>query len=121
MPLVIGYNVFPNEHWPELWRTKLSRMIEDITANFWNIKSDDVSCFFPHDPSVPVSPLPIATFIVELLFERPERTLQERSRYAKVLADAIKTALAEMGDTNRKVEVAVKRFNPDKDGFFMTP
>lgn len=51
--------------------------------------------------------------IVELLFDKPERTFEVRQKLAKVLGDATKLFV---GD--RTVEVAIKRFNPERDAFW---
>jgi hypothetical protein len=88
----------------------------------WGLGGDDVSCFFPHDPSVPTDPYPIATLIVELLFEHPERTKEQRDEFAVGLADTFRSVLAEIRGVDPEqvaVEVAVKRFDPSTDGFCM--
>lgn len=120
MPLIIGYNISPDAG--EGWRDQLSRVVEYVTAEFWNMPPSTVSCFFPYDPSVPIDPRPIATLIVEILFDKSERTYERRNEYAKVLGRAMVDFLNERrGTTDAEVEVAVKRFNPDHDGFWRTP
>ena len=106
---------------PDDWCDQLASVLEKVTAEFWGIPLDHVSCSFPQDPSVPTNPYPIATLIIELLFEKPERTHEKRRDYAKALAEACKQELNRLrGTTDAKVEVAVKRFNPEKDGFYVT-
>lgn len=55
--------------------------------------------------------------VVELLFDKPERTLEVRQKLAAALGTAVCGSFIGKG---RKVEVAVKRFNPDRDAFFST-
>ncbi len=116
----------PKEHshhdMPDDWRNALEMVIIQVTARFWKLSPDGITCSFPHDPSVPTDPYPLATVIVELLFDMPERTHAKRATYAKKLATAIKKELNRLRrTTDAKVEVAVKRFDPKKDGFFVTP
>jgi hypothetical protein len=152
MPLIVGYNISPlipvdiryvrtdkptdedqayfkrvKKEGPVVpgpfsWRNELTEILEKTTAEFWDIPVEDVSCFFPHDPSVPTNPYPIATLIVELLFDKPARTLEKRRAYAKALAEACQDFLDRLrGTTDARVEVAVKRFDPEKDGCYVTP
>lgn len=120
MPLIVGYNISPGAG--SVWWSSLANVIEDVTAKFWELHPSAVSCSFPHDPSVPTDPYPIATLIVELLFDKPNRTDERRREYAKVLGRAVVDFLNERrGTIDAEVEVAVKRFNPDHDGFWRTP
>jgi hypothetical protein len=128
MPLIIGYNISPLEphiaHSPDqnAWRDALYPLLETVTCEFWDIKAHEVSCFFPHDPSVPTNPYPVATLVVDLLFNKPERTLERRNAYAKALAETCRDYLNKLrGTTDAKVEVAIKPFDPEKNGFYMTP
>jgi hypothetical protein len=54
--------------------------------------------------------------IVELLFDKPERTFEVRQRLAEQIGTYILEGLKRHGRA-RKVEVAVKKFNPEKDAF----
>jgi len=54
--------------------------------------------------------------IVELLFDKTERTIEVRQRLAQQIGLYISEGLKSFGRP-RKVEVAVKKFNPDKDAF----
>ncbi len=150
MPLIIGYNISPlipvdiryvrtdkttdedleyfkrvKKHGPVVpppfgWREQLSEILEKLTCEYWDLSPGDVSCFFPHDPSVPTHPYPISTLIVDLLFEKPERTPERRQEYAQKLALACRNFLnRHRGTEDAKVEVAIKPFNPEKHGLYM--
>jgi hypothetical protein len=54
------------------------------------------------------------TILVEILFEKPERTEAVRLQLAEALGRAAKSVIGQ----HRRVEVAVKRFNQDRDGFW---
>lgn len=58
--------------------------------------------------------------IVELLFDKPERTQEVRKQLAEALGEAARRFYQseEMRITNKPIEVFVKRFNPDKDAFW---
>lgn len=152
MPLIIGYNISPlipvdlryvrtekptdedlayfkRMHKegpivppPFTWRTSLGKILERITREYWSLTDNDVTCFFPHDPTVPTAPYPVATLIVDLLFDKPDRTPERRREYAEKLAMACREFLnLYRGTTDAKVEVAVKPYNAEKNGFFVTP
>lgn len=56
---------------------------------------------------------------VEGLFEKPERTPEVRQRLAASVGEAIVTWLRADPATNHQlVEVLIKRFDPERDGFF---
>lgn len=143
MPLIIAYNICPlipagfshsdrigrragsrqtdyaDAHY---WRERLGPVLERVTEEFWKLPKGMVTCFFPHDPSVPTAPYPVATIIVDLLFSKPDRTLERRNAYAKALSDACCDFLNEMRHTtNAQVEVAIRSFNPETEGFYVTP
>jgi hypothetical protein len=83
------------------------------------LDSKGVSFSFVHDPTLISEAAPIIVF-VEGLFEKPNRTIEVRQRLANVIRDAIVSIVREWR-TVTKVEVFVKRFNPDKDGFSCYP
>lgn len=59
--------------------------------------------------------------VVELLFDKPERTLEVRQRLASALGESVKAyyrRYAGIDQRDREVEVAVKRFNPERDAFW---
>lgn len=58
------------------------------------------------------------TIIVELLFDKPECTPEVRSRLAAELGGACKRFFHLNMFTDRPVQVAVKRFNPEHDAFW---
>jgi len=129
MPLIIGYNISPlfdndphgttGHHY---WRDDLAKVVKNVTRDFWQLGDGEVTCFFPHDPTVPTDHYPVATIVVDLLFDKPDRTPERRKEFAKLLAEAVRDRLnKQRGTTDAKVEVAVKPFNAEKNGFYMTP
>jgi len=54
------------------------------------------------------------TVVVEIMFDKPERTEAVRQQLAEALGRAAKSVVGE----HRRVEVAVKRFSPERDGFW---
>jgi len=106
---------------PGLWRENLGKIVGKITCDFWHLNDYAVTCFFPHDPSVPTDPYPVATIIVDLLFDKPDRTPERRHEFAKLLAEAVRDYLNKLRETtDAKVEVVVKPFNAEKNGFYVT-
>lgn len=70
-------------------------------------------CFVPDmDPSWVEETVVV---VVELLFDKPGRTQAVRQRLAEAIGRAIKDSTV---GHNRPVEVAVKRFNPERDAFW---
>lgn len=56
--------------------------------------------------------------VVELLFDKPERTEEVRRTLAERLGKAAKEFFRNKLGINRVIEVAVKRFNPERDAFW---
>lgn len=116
MPLIVVYNLAEKE-----FGGSIIDMIEKaITTAVLGVPEleltkDDISFSFPRDPSVESDTVPVM-IIVELLFDKPKRTDAVRQRLAKEIAQTFK---ALPGNDNRMIEVAVKRFDPKKDGFCM--
>lgn len=109
MPLIIVYNLWKFDSTIDIEHA-LKKAVADIPE--LNVDQAQVSVFFPRELDVP--PGAGTTIIVELLFDKPERTPQVRQRLARNLGRAFKSAV----ERGRRVKVAVKRFNPEKDGFY---
>lgn len=95
---------------------ELSDMIEKRASMVSELQltPEDVSLSFPNDDSVKNgSGFPIIV-IGELLFDKPERTPQARQQLAEIIKHCFEKTLDLKG---RKLEVAVKKFNVEKDGF----
>jgi len=117
MPLIVVYNL-------PYWELENEERIDEIEAAITQaileipeleLTMADISFSFPQDPTVDSESIPV-TIIVELLFEKPKRTNAVRQQ----LASAITAAFNKLpGNEKRTVEVAVKRFDPEKDGFAM--
>lgn len=114
MPLIVVYGLRKDEY-----SSKSIALIEDcivaamLSVEELGLKKGDISFSFPSDPSI-ISMGLDAVIIVELLFDKPERTFEVKQRLAMVIARAFKKL---MGVTHSVIEVAVKRFDPNKDGF----
>jgi len=119
MPVVIIHGV---SHVGGPTLTHLTPAVQDCVAAIKEL------CLEPKQVSVlmPESACPwergSVIVFVEGLFEKPERTNEARKRLADALAHTIKEwAKAEEDEDGVKdiqfVEVFVKRFNPDRDGF----
>lgn len=116
MPLIVVYNLSKKEYGAQtvgLIERTITKAVLDIPP--LELTEDDISFSFPKDPTVTSAVVPV-TIIVELLFDKPKRTYEVRKRLAKNIAYAFKQL---PGNDDRTVEVAVKRFNPLKDGFYM--
>lgn len=75
-----------------------------------DLEEGQVEMAFPEDSSVPKDAM--VSIVVELLFDKPERTPEIRQWLANTLRVTFKGFV-----TDQKVEVAVKRFDPKKDAF----
>lgn len=77
---------------------------------------DNISFAFPQDPTVTSDDIPVI-IIVELLFNKPKRTLKVRQLLAKRIGEYFSTTVGKWRQLT-KLEVAVKRFNPKKESFY---
>ena len=101
---------------PQLIKEEILAAVLDIPK--LKLTPKDVSFFFPQDPTINglmQDEVPIV-ILVELLFEKEGRTYEVRKLMAKKIGKAFKKIVT--WRTICKTEVAVKRFNPDKDGFW---
>ncbi len=115
MPLIVVYNLTNDELKDAVTIEKLERIFSEVIEGIpeLELNKDQVSFSFLQDPSVETTDVPV-TIIVELLLDKPKRTSQVRQRLADKIAGAF---LSIRWNKGRQVEVAVKRFNPSKDGF----
>lgn len=116
MPHFVVYNARPDTEIE--WREELAEIIENAVLGVaeLGLNQDDpdaVTVSMPVDPSVPAGDYkPPITVIGEVFFDKPERTLEVRRRVAQLVYAAVKHVFPD-----RKVEVALKRFDPEKDAF----
>ncbi|MDD2785646.1 MAG: hypothetical protein PHS79_01990 [Patescibacteria group bacterium] len=96
------------------WRDSLKNILVEVTCRHFNLTPDDVSCFFPHDPSVPIYPSPTAFLKVELLYRKPERTPELILEYRNALGKACSDFLKKLRGTDKaRVEVKVELCDPE--------
>lgn len=99
---------------PFTWREQIEKIIVSVTCEHFGIKPDAVSCCFPHDPSTPANPYPIATIDVSLLYRKPERTPEVVKQYREKLGRVCRDFLNKLRNTtDAKVEVATHLCDPD--------
>ena len=99
---------------PFSWRTQLRAILTKVTCDFFGLKGDDVSCVFPHDPSVPTNPPPIAALSVSFLYREPERTPERVKEYRLALGKACKEFLDRLrGTRDARVEVKTELCDPE--------
>lgn len=107
------------------WRDDLRQALEGASTAFLEEKgvSREVTCSFPHDPSVPTDPFPRATLIVENfpeLFDS-ENTSGFRNVFARVLGQVFERFLNKHRDsTDATVEVIVRCLTPVRTGYYRT-
>lgn len=114
MPHIVIQNL-TNDDFEEIEKIEEAITKTIVAIPKLGLKKDDISYHFPKDTSVISDDVPVV-IIVELLFEKPERTKEVRDQMAKAISEAFrKTAFVYRNI--KSVEVAVKRFDPNKDGF----
>lgn len=117
MPLIVVYNLSQSDFKEEGKIEKIEEAIFKAIRNTPELELtlNDVSWSFPQDPTISSNKI-MVSIIVELLFDKPKRTLKVRQDLARRIAEAFRSV---PGNEARKVEVAVKRFDPEKDGFYI--
>lgn len=80
------------------------------------LSPEQVDFFFPRDPTITSDKVPVAIF-VRMLFDKEERTPAVRNRLAQVIGKTFKDAVT-WRDLAEPLEVAVPRFDPERDGFY---
>jgi hypothetical protein len=120
MPHVVVYGLTASD-FAEDKIAKLEIALTNAFLLFTELKlrSHDISFSFVSDPSVTLEEIPIV-IIVELLFDKPERTFELRKSLAFWLHKTFSATIRSWRKVS-KVEVAVKRFDPEKDGFCTDP
>ena len=115
MPLILLYNLSEKEFEEKsvkLIESTISKEILSITE--LGVTKNDISFSFLKDPTITSDNVPV-TIIVELLLERATINAGLTDK----LAQGIGYAFSKLPwNGNRKVEVAVKRFDYRKDGWF---
>lgn len=117
MPLITVWNNDPYNHTCASLRDRLQEACLEVKALGLTTKADITVCFVQNRyNSSDGGPVIV---IVELLFDKPERTLEVRRHLALVLGECIKAYYKEFSYcSDREVEVAVKRFSPEHDAFW---
>ena len=80
------------------------------------LKEGCISYSFPLDPTIMSDDVPVVIF-VECLFDKPERTTEVRKKLAEDIGRMFRST-AEAWRKVGEVVVFVKRFDPEKDGFY---
>jgi hypothetical protein len=116
MPHIVVWNLTESD----FEERKIEEIEKTLTTAVVNIpdlelRPDDISFAFPRDPTVTSDKIPII-IIVDLLFDKPKRTFEMR----QLLAERIGTFFSAAVNWRKltKIEVAVKRFDPKKEGFY---
>ena len=100
--------------------TKIEESIVTAVTNIkeLNLTKDDISFSFLEDSSVTSENIPII-IIAELLFKKPERTSEVIQRMASAIGQGFQATISQWRTLPLpKLEVAVKKFDPEKDGFW---
>ena len=116
MPHVIIYNLAPSDLQEERI-LKIERAIKKAIVDISELELiyNDIDYSFLQDPTIISDTVPVL-IIVELLFDKPKRTPEVRQRLAQKIGEAFK--LATKWKNLTQLEVAIKRFDPEKDGFY---
>ena len=116
MPHIVIYNLAPSDFKKERI-LKIERAIEKAILDISELELTyiDIGYSFLQDPTITSDAISVV-IIVELLFDKPKRTFKVRQRLAQKIGEAFKSAVK--WRNLPKLEVAVKRFNPEKDGFY---
>ncbi len=118
MPLITVWNsVRVAANLEDLERSVLRGAIRMVCLGITELgltKPEDITVRYPDLGDEPSPEDPIIV-VVELLFDKPERTPDVRQRLAMKLFEVVKQFHINRG---RAVEVAVKRFNPERDAFW---
>ena len=114
MPLItvhgLGVREFYNERILAIENT-IVWAIESVKE--LSLKRSDISFSFIKDQTITSDTVDVI-IVVDLLFDKPERNFEVR----RCLAEKIAFDFKELpGNDNRKIEVFIKRFDPNKDGF----
>lgn len=115
MPLVIVYGLRKTE----FHHKNVEQIEEVLTGAILSVKEleltkRDISFCFVNDPTV-ISDNVDLIIVVDSLFDKPKRTFEVRRRLAEIIASEFKEKVT--GNHARKIEVFIKRFNPEQDGF----
>jgi hypothetical protein len=104
-----------------LWRNPLGELLEKVTAQFWGMEPDEVTCFFPHDPSVPTDPYPPATIRVMMDLQKIKCSHANQTKFAQTLGEAVESFLNCLRNS-KTAEVKVLLIDCNtRWGFYRTP
>ena len=90
--------------------------LQKVAAQVLNLHKEEISVFLPRD-LVNSGLGKELVCMVEGLFEKPERTIEVRQQLAESIKSALYYFAQEYLPSCPKIEVLVKRFNQDVDGF----
>lgn len=115
MPVLIIYGM-PAVN--EAGLSYLARQLQEVVAGIktLGIFSSDVSVFFPMDRMNTGLGEEIICF-VEGMFVKPERTTEVRQQLAVTVRNHLVSMARDGLPQCQRIEVFVKQFNPEKDGF----
>jgi hypothetical protein len=117
MPHLVFYNLNPTD------LQNVEEIEKAVSQTLISIKDlglsmEDISYSFFKDETVESETIPVV-IIVELLFEKEDRSYGVRCQTATAIGQAFeKTIIKWRKKLPKTLEVAVKRFNPKKDGFW---
>ena len=116
MPHIVIYNLSISDFKGERIE-KIEKAVKGAILDISELEltNDDVSYSFPKDPTITSDAISVV-IIVKLLFDKPRRTFEVRQRLAQKIGEAFKSAVK--WRKLAKIEVAIERFNPEKDGFY---
>ncbi len=117
MPHIIVWNLAKKDYEEDRIKAIEDALIEAVTGvTELKLTAKDISFSFPQDPTITSDQVPVV-IIMELLFEIGGRPVNLRQKLATEIGIAFRRTI----NGWRKLallEVAVKRFDPRKDGFF---
>lgn len=120
MPVLIIYGMPEQAGAPPLfiepYLPDLVKKLQVAAVKVLDLPGSGVSVFFPVDRMAEGLGEEIVC-IVEGLFEKPERTIERRQELAATLRSTLYDFVRVNLQNCKKVEVIVKRFNQDLDGF----
>lgn len=109
-------NIPPGGAATEKVLTDLILNLQDVVASVLNIEPNEVTVFFPSDLVKSGLGEELICF-VDNLFEKPERTTDLRRALSMKVCIRLNLFALQWIPQCQKVEVIVRRFNQDLDGF----
>lgn len=112
MPLIVIHNTHRNDF---LDSSRFINGLKRTVAGVSELKIGESDVMISINQGVADGDDQTIVVIVELLFDKPERTFNVRHQLAKSICEYISKYFI---NKSCKVEVAVKKFNPEKDAFY---